>query len=122
MRSGIAFWASALEVRDVGAAFETIWKTHKQVAVHDLKSLVKAAAVDPREVVDDTMIAAHLLNPSRAYSRLGDAVEEHLGIALGDDAASWADAVWRLSEKLRHVAGFTAPKPNSFPRAATILP
>ncbi len=48
------------------------------------------------------MIAAHLLNPARAYTRLSDAAEEHLGLALPEEAAAWSDAVWRLSEKLRH--------------------
>ena len=99
--SGISFLASALSIDGVRAAFEELWNAGIHHAVHDLKSLVTATGRVPREVVDDTMIAAHLLNPSRAYTRLGDAVEEHLGLALPEDAAGWADAAGRLALKLR---------------------
>jgi DNA polymerase-1 len=100
--SGLAFLAGALVREEVRTAFRALWSGRAQIVVHDLKSIVAATGEEPRGVTDDTMIAAHLLNPARAYTRLGDAAEEHLGLALPDDGAAWADAVWRLSQKLRH--------------------
>ncbi|MGA3036575.1 MAG: DNA polymerase I [Vulcanimicrobiaceae bacterium] len=100
--SGISFLVTALEREDVGAAFAELWSGKAQIVVHDAKALIAATRSDVRHVVDDTMIAAHLLNPARAYTRLGDAVEEHLALSLPEEAAAWSDAVWRLSEKLRH--------------------
>ena len=100
--SGISFLVTALEREDVGAAFAELWSGKAQIVVHDAKALIAATRSDVRHVVDDTMIAAHLLNPARAYTRLGDTVEEHLALSLPEEAAAWSDAVWRLSEKLRH--------------------
>ncbi|MBV8602820.1 MAG: DNA polymerase I, partial [Candidatus Eremiobacteraeota bacterium] len=103
--TGISFLATALAIEDVGAAFAQLWTGCEQLAVHDLKAFVKTTAHAPRAVVDDTMLAAHLLNPSRAYTKLADAAEEHLAASLPDEAAAWADAVWRLSLRLRHELG-----------------
>jgi DNA polymerase-1 len=100
--TGISFLVTALELEDARAAFAELWSDKAQIVVHDAKALIAATRSDVRHVVDDTMIAAHLLNPARAYTRLGDAVEEHLALALPEEAAAWSDAVWRLSEKLRH--------------------
>ena len=101
--TGIAFLASALEIPEVGAAFTELWSACGAIVVHDFKSLAALTRADPwaARLVDDTMIAAHLLNPARAYTRLSDAVEEHLSLALPEDAAAWADAVFRLSLGLR---------------------
>jgi DNA polymerase-1 len=100
--TGISFLVTALELDDVGAAFSELWSGKAQIVVHDAKALIAATKSDVRHVVDDTMIAAHLLNPGRAYTRLTDAAEEHLALTLPEEAAAWSDAVWRLSEKLRH--------------------
>lgn len=100
--TGISFLRTALDLEDVGAAFAELWMGKAQIVVHDAKALIAATNAEVRHVVDDTMIAAHLLNPARAYTRLMDAAEEHLGLALPEEAAAWSDAVWRLSEKLRH--------------------
>jgi len=100
--TGISFLATALELDEVGAAFADLWSSRAQIVVHDAKALMASTRGQVRHVVDDTMIAAHLLNPSRAYTRLSDAAEEHLALALPEEAAGWSDAVWRLSEKLRH--------------------
>ena len=100
--AGISFLVSALELDDVAAAFAELWTGRAQIVVHDAKALIAASGSEVRHVVDDTMIAAHLLNPARAYTRLVDAAEEHLALRLPDEAAAWSDAVWRLSEKLRH--------------------
>jgi DNA polymerase-1 len=100
--TGISFLLTALELEDVRAAFAELWTGKAQIVVHDAKALITATGSEVRHVVDDTMIAAHLLNPARAYTRLSDAAEEHLALALPEEAAAWSDAVWRLSEKLRH--------------------
>ncbi|MBV8425532.1 MAG: DNA polymerase I, partial [Candidatus Eremiobacteraeota bacterium] len=99
--SGISFLAGALELQEVGGAFRALWNGKTQLVVHDLKALITATQSAVRNVVDDTMIAAHLLNPARAYTRLGDVSEEHLGVSLPDEPAAWADAVWQASESLR---------------------
>jgi DNA polymerase-1 len=100
--SGIAFLASALEQTELGEAFAAIWGGKAQLAVHDVKSLIAVLGIPPRDVTDDTMIAAHLLNPARAYTKLSDVAEEYLGSSLPDDGASFADAVWQAAERLRH--------------------
>ncbi|MGH7717004.1 MAG: DNA polymerase I [Vulcanimicrobiaceae bacterium] len=100
--TGISFLVTALGMKDVGAAFAELWTGKAQIVVHDAKALIVATGSQVRHVVDDTMIAAHLLNPARAYTKLSDACEEHLGFGLPEEAAAWSDAVWRLSEKLRH--------------------
>ncbi len=100
--SGISFLVAALEFEEVGAAFAELWMGKAQIVVHDAKALIAATRSDVRHVVDDTMIAAHLLNPARAYTRLSDAAEEYLALALPEEPAAWSDAVWRLSGVLRH--------------------
>jgi DNA polymerase-1 len=56
----------------------------------------------PRPIADDTMIAAHLLNPSRAFTNLADAAGECLQRELPEETAAWADAVSRLAHAARH--------------------
>jgi DNA polymerase-1 len=50
---------------------------------------------------DDTMVAAHLLNPSRSYLKLDDAGSEYLGRRLPESAAAFADATFQLAPVLR---------------------
>jgi DNA polymerase I len=100
--SGVAFLAGALAIPEVGRAFGELWDGAEQVVTHDAKALFAKLGRAPRQVADDTMVAAHLLNPSRAYTNLSDAVSEHLGKELPDDAAAWADAVSQLAHKTRH--------------------
>ena len=100
--TGVAFLASALQQTELRDAFGAIWSGKAQLVVHDAKSLVAALGIPPRDVADDTMIAAHLLNPSRAYTRLTDVAEEYLGCTLPDEGAAYADAVWQSSETCRH--------------------
>jgi DNA polymerase-1 len=54
------------------------------------------AAAAGGALVDDTMIAAHVLNPSRTYANLEDAAGELLELRLPPDASAWADAVLRI--------------------------
>ena len=43
-------------------------------------------AIDDIRFVDDAMIAAHLLDPSRGYADIEDAAAQFLGLELPDDA------------------------------------
>jgi DNA polymerase-1 len=106
-----AFRAAALERPDVAAAFATLLGGGSRLVVHDWKGLQSflrarsfAQARGPA-LADDTMIAAHLLNPSRTYASLDDAVGEYLSLRLPSDASAYADAVLRLAPVLRdHLA------------------
>jgi DNA polymerase-1 len=99
---GISFLQSALAVPEVGQAFTRLWDGVEHLVTHDAKQLFATLKLPLRPIADDTMIAAHLLNPSRAYTNLADAVSEHLGKELPTQSAAWADAVWRLAHKTRH--------------------
>jgi len=111
IESGFAFRPAALKVRAVGAAFAQLLAGGVPLAVHDWKGLqallrshglVAAAGTRP---ADDTMIAAHLLNPARSYANLDDAAGEYLAKRLPADASAHADAVLRLAPVLRdHLA------------------
>ncbi|MBD5655853.1 MAG: DNA polymerase I [Candidatus Eremiobacteraeota bacterium] len=109
--TGFAFRPAALERPDVGAAFDALLACGRELVVHDWKGLQQtlrargAPAANDGALADDTMIAAHLLNPSRSYAQLGDAVSEYLAKRLPPDAAAHADALLRLRPVLRdHLA------------------
>jgi len=109
--SGVSFRIAALERPAVAAAFAMLLAGAMPLVVHDWKALqafVRARGLEPAAASvlgDDTMIAAHLLNPARSYVILDDAVREYLGKRLPLDAAAYADAVLRLSPVLRdHLA------------------
>ncbi len=105
--TGIAFRPAALERRNVAHAFATLLDGSVPLIVHDWKALqhslrargFKAAAKEA--LGDDTMIAAHLLNPARSYAALDDAAREYLGKRLPPDATAYADAALQLSPVLR---------------------
>jgi DNA polymerase I len=103
-KSGFSFALSALASGPVGQAFDALSQGGTRLVAHDAKALATAlraggAALGP--VRDDTMIAAHLLNPSRTYARLADATSEFLALSLPGDVAAHADAVLRLSDVAR---------------------
>ena len=105
--TGIALRVAALDEPGVREAFEKLISGDVPLIVHDWKGLAAllrargVAAADDRALADDTMIAAHLLNPSRNYANLEDAASEYLGKRVQPDAASWADATLQLSPVLR---------------------
>ena len=111
VETGFAFRPAALELPDVAAAFAELLDGTTPLVVHDWKGLQAflrvrgfAPAVDAA-LIDDTMIAAHLLNPSRTYASLDDAVGEYLALRLPQDAAGYADAALRLAPVARdHLA------------------
>jgi DNA polymerase-1 len=107
--SGFSFPLAALAQAEAGAAFAALWSDGSHVVAHDWKSLHAAlrtrglaAGGVPR---DDTMIAAHLLNPSRSYANLDDAASEYLEKRLGDETAAYGDAAGRLHGTLRERLG-----------------
>ncbi len=109
--SGFAFRPAALERDDIARAFGALVGGGVQLVAHDWKGLcarLRALGLPhppDAALADDTMIAAHLLNPSRSYANLEDAAGEYLAQRLPIDASAHADAVLRLGPVLRdHLA------------------
>ncbi len=109
--SGFAFRRAALERDDIARAFGALVGGGVQLVAHDWKGLcarLRALGLPhppDAALADDTMIAAHLLNPSRSYANLEDAAGEYLAQRLPIDASAHADAVLRLGPVLRdHLA------------------
>jgi DNA polymerase-1 len=106
LESGFAFRAEALADPAVRAAFGALIDGRRTLIVHDwkgLQTLVRARGLAPAAAAalgDDTMIAAHLLNPSRSYVNADDAVSEYLAKRLPADASAYADAALRLAPVL----------------------
>jgi len=100
--TGVAFLRSALAQPRLGTAFGRLWSVVPQLVVYDAKAVIAALDLPPRFIADDPMLAAHVLNPSRAYTDIGDAVREWLHRELPpDDAAAAADAAGRLARVTR---------------------
>jgi DNA polymerase-1 len=105
--TGIAFRVAALSVPAVREAFAHLLSGNVPLIVHDWKSFAALARareigeLDENALADDTMIAAHLLNPSRTYASVEDTASEYLAKRLQPDASSWADAALQLSPVLR---------------------
>ena len=101
---GIAFTAAALAHDPVKSAFEKAWLGAQRLAAHDVKSvlhMLHARGFEPRVFADDTMIGAHLLNPSRSFAGIEEAAQEFLESSVGEEVAPHADAVLQLAEKIR---------------------
>ncbi len=102
--NGLAFLAGALAHDPVRSAFEKLWLGAQRLAAHDVKAVLHVLhdrGFAPRAFADDTMIGAHLLNPSRNFARIEDAAQEFLALSAGEDVAAHADAVMRLVERER---------------------
>ena len=102
--TGVSFLTGALAHDPVKAAFEKVWLGGARLAAHDVKSVLHALhdrGFEPRIFADDTMIGAHLLNPSRTFDEIEEATQENLAISAGEDVAAHADAVLQLVEKER---------------------
>ena len=96
---GLSFLAGALAQPELRAAFDALLE--RELVLHDAKGTLPALHIAPMPVADDVMIAAHLLNPSRAFGNLGDIASEFLSKNLPDHAGAHADAVLRLAPALR---------------------
>ncbi len=102
--TGLGFTAAALAHEPVKSAFEKVWLGGQRLAAHDVKNVVRLLhdrGFAPRVFADDTMIGAHLLNPSRTFGQLEEAAAELLGVSVGEDVAAHADAVLALAKKER---------------------
>lgn len=102
--TGLGFLTGALAHDPVRSAFEKLWLGGQRLAAHDVKALSHALrdrGFAPRIFADDTMIGAHLLNPSRNFAQVEDAAQEFLQLGAGEDVAAHADAVFRLVERER---------------------
>jgi DNA polymerase-1 len=109
--TGLAFRPAALAQTAVAQALGALLASGTQLVVHDWKGFCGLlrehgiAAPPDAALVDDTMIAAHLLNSARSYAQLEDAAGEYLALRLPPDAAAYADAVLRLRPVVRdHLA------------------
>ena len=95
--TGFAFGAAAFDVPAVRDAFATLLAA--PIAAHDAKhasARLRELGLPLPAFADDTMIAAHLLDPSSAYARIEDAVGHVLALVVPDDVAAHADAVLRF--------------------------
>jgi DNA polymerase-1 len=99
--TGFRFLRSALDLAEIRSAFAVLWNDAAALVVHDAKHAIATLGVRAREVADDTMIGAHLLDPSRTFVDLRDAVRAFLDRDLPDDVAAYADAAGRLAHILR---------------------
>ncbi len=99
--TGFRFLRSALALPEIRVAFDAFWSGANALVVHDVKNAIAQLGLAPRLVDDDTMIGAHLLDPSRAFANLGDAVRALLDRDLPDNAAAHADAAGRLAHVVR---------------------
>ncbi len=102
--TGLSFLAGSLAHEPVRAAFEKLLLAAPRLAAHDVKAVLHVLhdrGFTAPPFADDTMIGAHLLNPSRTFARVEDAAQEFLALSAGDDVAAQADAVTRLVEKER---------------------
>jgi len=104
--SGFAFRLEALGHAPVARAFANLLAGGVPLVVHDWKALraalrrAGAAPAAGASLADDTMIAAHLLNPSRTYANIEDAASEYLAKRLPPDASAYADAALQLAPVL----------------------
>jgi DNA polymerase I len=102
--TGLGFLAGTLAHDPVKSAFEKVWLGGQRLAAHDVKAvlhILHERGFAPRGFADDTMIGAHLLNPSRTFSGIEEAAQEVLALSVGEDVAAHADAVLQLVEKER---------------------
>ena len=102
--TGIGFLSGALARDPVRSAFERLWPGSRRLVAHDVKSVLHVLhrhGFAPRAFSGDTMIGAHLLNPSRTFAQIEDAAQEGLALSAGDDVAAHADAALQLSGKQR---------------------
>jgi DNA polymerase-1 len=128
--TGFAFRFAALGQQRVGKAFGELIDGRVPLAVHDWKAVQAAlrmrgvAEAPPAALADDTMIAAHLLNPSRTFANAEDAVGEFLAKRLPADAAAYADATLRMApalvDRLAHRAQASLYRDVELPLAAIL--
>jgi DNA polymerase-1 len=102
--AALGFPLAALAHEPVRSAFRNLYLGSRRLAGHDVKTISRIlhdAGFAPRGFADDTMIGAHLLDPSRSFSAVEEAAQENLSRTTGQDVAAHADAVLQLVEVQR---------------------
>ncbi len=102
---GIAFAAEALGHDGVRDAFVTMLESSQRRCVHDVKRATHVLGARGITIGfdDDTMLGAHLLNPSRAYADIADVAAEFLETRLPPDTAAHADATLQAVQRTREM-------------------
>jgi len=128
--TGFAFRLAALAQPGVAAAFDALTSGSVPLVVHDWKAFAAAlrahgiAEPSGTALAGDTMIAAHLLNPSRSYQNADDASLEFLALRLGADPSARADATLRLAavlaDRLAHREQTSLYRDVELPLAASL--
>ncbi len=99
---GLSFSIEALAHQPVCAALSEVLESARRRIVHDAKRAdhaLHAHGVSAR-FDDDTMLGAHLLNPSRSFADLNDATAELLNVGNVQEAAVAADATLQLAQRI----------------------
>jgi len=102
--SGLGFLTGSLAHDPVRSAFSHLWSAPARFCAYDVKGVLTALrerGFEPRAFLDDAMIGAHLLDPSRTFARVSDAAQELLQKDIGEDVAAHADAAFQLTEYVR---------------------
>jgi DNA polymerase I len=97
--TGVSFALAALADDGVRSALRDTLAGVATIAAYDAKRIVHALhahGIEHDAFVDDAMIGAHLLNPTRSFGDIADAAAEQLQVALEDDAAAYADATAQM--------------------------
>lgn len=72
---------------------------HVPLVAFDAKKVLRRLN-QPLQIVEDPMLAAHLLDPSRSFVQVGDAANQFLERIVGDQPGAAAAAAWQLAERL----------------------
>ena len=96
-----AFLISALDAPAIGDAFARLWQRVPQLIAYDGKSVMGRLRLPVRSLGDDPMLAAHVLNPSRAFTDPAQATSEFLDRVLPEEPAAVADAAGLLARATR---------------------
>jgi DNA polymerase-1 len=100
-QTGIAFARAALAQPALESAFRDLWMRVPQLVAYDAKHMIGTLRLPPRDLADDPMIGAHLLDPARTYADVAQATSVLLHRSLPDEAAAAADAALRLGPVIR---------------------
>ena len=96
---GIAFACAALAHEPIAAALQHALSSATSLITYDAKRIARVLHSRGFEWIhpnDDAMLGAHLLDPSRTFSDIGDASVAVLAVTLTSEPAARADATLRL--------------------------
>ena len=99
----------------IGAAFAELWERVPHLSSTMRRRVIGTLDLPPRDVADDPMIGAHLLDPARTYADAAQAASVLCTARSADDAAAVADAAARVV----HVARAELERAISSPSTTT---